>query len=416
MVHKSQSALEYLVTYGWALLVIAAVIVIMYSLGIFTPAQNVAATITGFTGMGHVSAICYGNGVLRLALGNSQSQLIEITGISVELQNGTVANANPSTTINSEPFIPTSGSYSFSVPNACPPANSRYSLSVTVSYSEPETQFPGPYSASGTLTGTSSSGNIPAFVLRINNFAHPFIRLNNPNYAYTQGGYSYMNATQSISGTNTTYTVIMWVQSGYDNYSTYFPPSPNSTFIGGGNGVGLFGFNGYQALGVGWGWDTSATQPNQGISPYVASWHRCSPADTTVSISSATEFYNQKWVFLAYSVKAPNYYAQINGVGSSTVNTNSYTGGPQIRIGDEFPQCDERPFIGYISNVQLYNVVLSPSQINQAYSRGITGTPVVSNASLVAWWPLNGTTSDFSGNGYNGQLVNASFTSNYITT
>ena len=37
LTHKSQSALEYMMTYGWAILVIVIVAAVLYSLGIFSP-------------------------------------------------------------------------------------------------------------------------------------------------------------------------------------------------------------------------------------------------------------------------------------------------------------------------------------------------------------------------------------------
>jgi hypothetical protein len=36
---KAQSAMEYLMTYGWAILVIAVVLGVLYSLGIFSPSN-----------------------------------------------------------------------------------------------------------------------------------------------------------------------------------------------------------------------------------------------------------------------------------------------------------------------------------------------------------------------------------------
>ncbi|EFD92675.1 MAG: hypothetical protein BJBARM5_0587 [Candidatus Parvarchaeum acidophilus ARMAN-5] len=99
---------------------------------------------------------------------------------------------------------------------------------------------------------------------------------------------------------------------------------------------------------------------------------------------STAPFFNGNWVFVAISVKAPNYYAQLDSSSATTTNDNTYTEKKEIRIGDEFHQCDEAQFVGYISNVQLYNVFLSPAQLEQAYKNGITAPPIVTNSSLVA--------------------------------
>ncbi len=58
-------------------------------------------------------------------------------------------------------------------------------------------------------------------------------------------------------------------------------------------------------------------------------------------------------------------------------------------------------FNGSMANVQLYNASLTPSQIYGIYRSGTTGTPVP-NSQLLLWYPLEGNTQDFSGNGNNG--------------
>jgi len=56
---------------------------------------------------------------------------------------------------------------------------------------------------------------------------------------------------------------------------------------------------------------------------------------------------------------------------------------------------------GELANVQLYNASLSQSEISALYKEGIGGAPIrIQN--LVGWWPLNGDTKDYSGNGNNG--------------
>ena len=66
---RSQSALEYMMTYGWAILIIVIVAVILYSMGIFNPSSSITSTVTGFSGLGSVTAQCTANGVLRISVG-----------------------------------------------------------------------------------------------------------------------------------------------------------------------------------------------------------------------------------------------------------------------------------------------------------------------------------------------------------
>ncbi len=151
--HKSQSALEYMMTYGWAILVIVIVAAVLYSLGIFSPSSAISATVTGFSNLGSVTAQCIGNQGLTIQLGDSVGYPIQVTNISVSGNGKTVSMPEQSN-------IAPSGSKVFYVSNICPSPSSRYSLSVTVSYTEPGQIFPGPYTSTGTLTGSSSKQQI----------------------------------------------------------------------------------------------------------------------------------------------------------------------------------------------------------------------------------------------------------------
>jgi len=54
-----------------------------------------------------------------------------------------------------------------------------------------------------------------------------------------------------------------------------------------------------------------------------------------------------------------------------------------------------------MANIQYYNSVLVPQQIEQLYNRGIDGI-ALTNQTLFAWWPLVGNnTLDYNSYGYN---------------
>ena len=63
---------------------------------------------------------------------------------------------------------------------------------------------------------------------------------------------------------------------------------------------------------------------------------------------------------------------------------------------------------GIISNVQLYNTPLTSNQIAQLYNGGIASAPI-SAANVIAWWPLNGNTKDYSGSNYTGAPTGISY-------
>ncbi len=55
---------------------------------------------------------------------------------------------------------------------------------------------------------------------------------------------------------------------------------------------------------------------------------------------------------------------------------------------------------GAASDVQIYSAALSAAQVSSLYQEGISGAPITSS-NLIGWWPLNGDTLDYSGNGNN---------------
>ena len=69
---------------------------------------------------------------------------------------------------------------------------------------------------------------------------------------------------------------------------------------------------------------------------------------------------------------------------------------------------------GYMANVQIYNSALSTNNIKALYQEGIGGAPIKIQ-SLVAWYPLNGNSNDYSGNNNNGVPNGVTYTSNWYS-
>lgn len=85
---------------------------------------------------------------------------------------------------------------------------------------------------------------------------------------------------------------------------------------------------------------------------------------------------------------------------SGTLTTSVQTSQPLI-IG---PYASSGDLNGSMANVQIYNVLLSASQVQNIYGAGISGSPIQSNA-VAGWWPLNGNANDYSGQGANGAVT-----------
>ena len=411
---RSQSALEYMMTYGWAILIIVIVAVILYSMGIFNPSSSILATVTGFSGLGSVTAQCTANGVLRISVGDSTGNLINITGITAKDPAITkISNFKPNSTVDPNPLIRSGSSYIFSVPNICPSAGTHYAITVAVNYTEPGQPLPGPYQSLGSITGTSTSTVLPSFAAFFNGNAYPIFFKSSAGHFSTNGANTYINATNPLPGINKSYTLVMWaLDTGVFNENYNSSISYDSDKGGNGNDSnGLFAFSpgsfSYQQFGV--GPVTTFGRGGPGL-------HRCKPSDTWVNVP--TDFFNGKWHFVAVSVNKPNYIFELDGNQYTTSNSNEFSSGSLIAIGDYgFDSCDEGPFNGYISDVQLYNGSLSASQLLALYNEGINGAPIsVSGVNLIGYWPLNGTVNglvkDYAGSDY-GNFINSYLSSNF---
>lgn len=114
-----------------------------------------------------------------------------------------------------------------------------------------------------------------------------------------------------------------------------------------------------------------------------------------------------KWYNVVGTYDGSTMRMYINGaLYGSTSASVSFTTGNTIYMGEGH----DGYLNGYISNVQVYGNALTANQIQYAYTTGIGGAPVVLS-SLVGWWPLNGNTYDYSGDG-----LNATSSANVIYT
>ena len=160
--NSGQSALEYMMTYGWAILIIVIVAVILYSMGIFTPSSSVSFSSSGFSPFTVSSSSCnsigYKIAVIAGPIPNNANSL-QITKVYVTSASG--ANTSSSVyTLPSPITLKSSQSAVIIVPNvACNAINVKYSFSAIIqyTYNVPSigTQT---INTSGTVAGTSIAG------------------------------------------------------------------------------------------------------------------------------------------------------------------------------------------------------------------------------------------------------------------
>ena len=157
LTHKSQSALEYMMTYGWAILVIVIVAAVLYSLGIFSPSSSLSTTITGFSGLAVTQAGCVNsvnNQILELYVTNAVGYPVNITKINTTGNNGIDASQNVSSILGD------GASAVFYVNGACNKSSPSYAGSATITYTEPGQIFPGPYLSTGKMANVPISSNL----------------------------------------------------------------------------------------------------------------------------------------------------------------------------------------------------------------------------------------------------------------
>ena len=149
---KAQSAMEYLMTYGWAILIVIIVAAALYALGIFNPATYTGRIPTGFTTLGTPTDWdLNSNGEFSIILNNRLNHQITVYNVSVELGN--------TLSYNDTAFVIGSSS-EYSYPASLSGLNlgsqgqgATYSVSVSLLYGIPGALN---HTERGTLTGTVS--------------------------------------------------------------------------------------------------------------------------------------------------------------------------------------------------------------------------------------------------------------------
>ncbi|MDE1845716.1 MAG: LamG domain-containing protein [Candidatus Micrarchaeota archaeon] len=131
---------------------------------------------------------------------------------------------------------------------------------------------------------------------------------------------------------------------------------------------------------------------------------------------SSTPISLNQWTQVGVTYNGANVVMYLNGVQSNTIAVTgniALSGSAGLEIGGEL--MIDRFFPGGIANAQVYNKTLGAQQIYQLYQEGLNGLPP-SNSGIVGWWPLNGNTNDYSGQGNNGIPTNVIYTlpTNYV--
>jgi hypothetical protein len=168
---KAQSAMEYLMTYGWAILIVIIVAAALYALGIFNPATYTGRVPTGFTTLGTPTDWdLNNNGEFSIILTNRLNSPIDITEVRAthgsdtdwvntsECDSGTpgggalTINPGGAFTVDNTIDCDTPNGYNETITIGSPTVGSTYTIEVEVSYNAGGLD----HTEAGRVTGTTS--------------------------------------------------------------------------------------------------------------------------------------------------------------------------------------------------------------------------------------------------------------------
>ncbi|MGC8533305.1 MAG: LamG-like jellyroll fold domain-containing protein [Candidatus Parvarchaeum sp.] len=363
---RSQSALEYMMTYGWAILIIVIVAVILYSMGIFNPSSSVTFTSSGFSPFAVSSVICNPSGLLVTLIGGglpNTATSATISKIYITSNTGTTALTKeynltpikiyPGTTATI--IIPTI---------TCTSANTKYSLSANLQYSYSTPAGNVITNTTGTITGASSSNLVASF----------------------NGVNSYMSTPEnSILNNTENFSVALWFKTSSYGAMIWLGSGPMPNYVGGWWNILYVGSNNSLFGGTDCGpiFQTNKIVSNNAWTFAVLTQNVTAAGKTEVLYLNGSEINK-----ISDSVCTFSPYYFVVGAGSS--NGANWPDLPPISY-----------FNGSISNVQLYNLAITANNVSKLFLNGRNSLPL-QNLDLIAWWPLDGNTLDYSGNGRNG--------------
>lgn len=140
--------MEFMMTYGWALMIIIAIIGAMFALGIFNVQTFIGSQASGFPQIGATAWNLNSNGVFTIKLTNRAGSDVNITSI------GATMNGQTITYTNNTPLAEGADTGAITVGTfGGVSGGDGYTIRVNIDYVDTATDFA--YSDAGTVTGTA---------------------------------------------------------------------------------------------------------------------------------------------------------------------------------------------------------------------------------------------------------------------
>ena len=152
---KGQTAIEYLMTYGWAILIILIVAGVLAYYGIFAPSSFLGPTARGFGQIQVLNPWAVSNSTMTLNLANRVGGAVNITTADVTIDN-TAYTCTPTDELAIASGADGTFRCTFSGAGNGGVAVDTYSATVVINYRYPSDATAIDFSTSGTITGTYS--------------------------------------------------------------------------------------------------------------------------------------------------------------------------------------------------------------------------------------------------------------------
>ncbi len=147
MTMKGQTALDFLMTYGWALLLIVLVIGALFALGVFDIGAFLGSRATGFAQVGVAAHRIDNAGALSVQLTNRVGTDIRVDNVTWTYRGTTSSNTTVNTTVGNGQT--TSTLNLGTVTGAA--SGDTFTVQMSIGYVDLNTNFA--YQSSGTITG-----------------------------------------------------------------------------------------------------------------------------------------------------------------------------------------------------------------------------------------------------------------------
>jgi hypothetical protein len=145
---KGQAALDFLMTYGWAIALVVIIAAVLFSMGLFDTSNFVGNKATGFSGVAVKDWSYLANGTFSVLFSNQVGQPVNLNNVTVSIGGATPvqmtgSNATVQVGANSVTFIADDLLPTGTIGNS-------YTATVVVGYQTPSGFT---YTSAGTLTG-----------------------------------------------------------------------------------------------------------------------------------------------------------------------------------------------------------------------------------------------------------------------